>query len=84
MPQTAGRSPLLLGGGWTDKSSISMFETVWQGLFPWGATIILRDFDECDRDSRRTFLNYYSALANKTECLLKLTIAFAGSKRFNC
>ncbi|KAI1635753.1 ankyrin repeat-containing domain protein [Biscogniauxia mediterranea] len=68
------RDLFFMRGGWSDKSCLSMFEVLWTSLFFSGVTIILHDFDECDRDSRRSFLNYYSALADKTECRLKLVI----------
>ncbi|KAI1771105.1 ankyrin repeat-containing domain protein [Hypoxylon cercidicola] len=61
-------------GGWTAKSSISVFDLILTRFFPLGATIILHDFDECNWDSRRAFLNYYSTLANKTEYPLKFVI----------
>lgn len=64
----------VMRGGWTDKSSISMFETIWLRILYPGEIITLHDFDECDSESRRSFLNYYSALSSKTERSLKLVI----------
>lgn len=74
MPQTTNSLILSLGAGWTDKSSISMFEVVFRKFLRRNCTIVLHDFDECARDSRETFLNYFSALSNKTEWPLKLAI----------
>jgi len=64
----------VMRGGWTDKSSISMFDTIWTGIFHSGEIIAIHDFDECDSESRRSFLNYYSAISSKTERSLKLVV----------
>ncbi|KAL6827243.1 ankyrin repeat-containing domain protein [Trichoderma sp. SZMC 28015] len=64
----------LMRCGWTDKSSISLFKAFWASFFDYKVTLILYDFDECERDSRRMFLDCYSTLANKMECPLKLLI----------
>lgn len=69
------RNLFLMRGGGTDKSAMSLFESIWYGgLFYEGEIVALHDFDECDRESRRRFLNYYSALSNKGECAFKLVI----------
>ncbi|KAI0888363.1 ankyrin repeat-containing domain protein [Annulohypoxylon maeteangense] len=68
------RDLFIIRGGWTDKSSISMFEAARTSFFPSGVIITLHDFDECDRDSRKAFLNYYSALQKKTEISIKLIV----------
>ncbi|KAI0407367.1 ankyrin repeat-containing domain protein [Xylaria palmicola] len=61
--------------GWTDESCISMFEALWPYLFNiGGVTMILHDFDECNRESRTAFMEYFSALAKRTEIPFKLVI----------
>ncbi|KAJ8129909.1 hypothetical protein O1611_g3719 [Lasiodiplodia mahajangana] len=66
---------LLIRGGWSSESSISIFEAVWPLLFKQdGVTIVLHDFDECDRYSRMAFMSYFSALANRVEIPIKLVV----------
>ncbi|QYT01017.1 hypothetical protein H0G86_008073 [Trichoderma simmonsii] len=68
------RNLYLMGCGWTDKSSLPLFKAFWAYFVNNKVTIILYDLDECDRDSRRLFLDCYSTLANKMEYPLKLLI----------
>ncbi|KAF4433535.1 putative ankyrin repeat protein [Colletotrichum fructicola] len=68
------QEPFLMQAGWGDNSCQVALETLKMTCLCQGLVLLLHDFDECNSDSGRRFLEYYGGMVEKTEHEFKLII----------